>query len=647
MSTNMTPPATRPYFTGLALLSLLLLAGWFAYTPAISGGFFYDDRLHLADLETAQNSASASQYILSGSAGPLGRPLALASFVLQGDTVDSGAEPFLRVNVLLHLFNALVLGCFLAKLALAAGLERNRALFAALSATAIWLFMPLLASSTLIVIQRMTTLSATFVLLTLTGYLFARDRLEYRPRRALVEMSLWLSGGTLLAVLSKENGALLPTFILVLEATVLSRPRAVSGRVWRAWSVVFLFVPTAAILAYLASRVPYAEAMVLRRDFNAGERLLTEATILWQYLKLAFIPQAGAYGPFHDGYPIARSLGVTTLLSLVSWLAIATAAFMRRRRYPLLSFAALWFLGGHLIESTVLPLELYFEHRNYLPIIGPVFALCAFAASLPTSKIRYAYVGVSVYAVLQLTVLVSLTSLWGQPATAAHYWKERFPESIRANTTAATSTLMEGWPKRAIAELRQFGKDRPDAAYVRIQELNLSCIFLPEEDHGAVADAADAQLRSVDFTYTAGSMLSQLITTLSDTECRGVDYDTVRRLAGTLHSNPRYQNDPLYNQIHHQLLARMARLEGDLREAVRHIERAIEYYPMAGLNMMMITTLVEDGRFDAARTHIQDARRVAPWQPMKRQVWLSQLDNLENLVVEVESAQSHSPDSSN
>jgi hypothetical protein len=37
---------------------------------------------------------------------------------------------------------------------------------------------------------------------------------------------------------------------------------------------------------------------------------------------------------------------------------------------------------GHALESTVFPLELYFEHRNYLPSVGIWFALVALCAQL-------------------------------------------------------------------------------------------------------------------------------------------------------------------------------------------------------------------------------------------------------------------------
>ena len=39
------------------------------------------------------------------------------------------------------------------------------------------------------------------------------------------------------------------------------------------------------------------------------------------------------------------------------------------------AFAVLFFLAGHILESSIFPLELIFEHRNYLPSFGPWFAL--------------------------------------------------------------------------------------------------------------------------------------------------------------------------------------------------------------------------------------------------------------------------------
>ena len=46
-----------------------------------------------------------------------------------------------------------------------------------------------------------------------------------------------------------------------------------------------------------------------------------------------------------------------------------------RRRLPVVACGILWFFVGHLLESTVIPLELMFEHRNYLPSFAVLLAV--------------------------------------------------------------------------------------------------------------------------------------------------------------------------------------------------------------------------------------------------------------------------------
>ncbi len=66
-------------------------------------------------------------------------------------------------------------------------------------------------------------------------------------------------------------------------------------------------------------------------------------------------------------------------------LGLILTALVRRKKWPLFAFAVLWFFAGHALESTFLPLEYFFEHRNYLPLLGPIFALVVFMSGmLPT-----------------------------------------------------------------------------------------------------------------------------------------------------------------------------------------------------------------------------------------------------------------------
>ena len=429
---------TRQRLIVAVALSAIIAVSWFLYSPATSGTFLLDDFDNLGKLELVSDAESARYFVLSGIGGPSGRPVALASFLPQAEHWASDPAPFLRINILIHLLNGALLFLFLRQLAGLTGLARGDADFFALSATALWLMMPLLASSSLMIVQRMTTLSATFVLTGLCAYLAARARLASRPDLALFGMAAALVLGSLLAFLSKENGALLPIYVLALETTILAKPDSIPTLKWRAFISLFLFLPLAIVVTVLVAYASYDEGMLARRQFSGLERLITQAGVLWQYLAAALVPRPGSFGPFHDAYPVARSIfQPATFVAVLAWLAAILAALRWRRAYPLLAFAVFWYLGGHLLESTTLPLELYFEHRNYLPVIGPLAALVFLAVRVSGDYRKYARAAVAGLVILNATVLWSVTSLWGSPMRAATYWQQQNPGSVRAATTLA------------------------------------------------------------------------------------------------------------------------------------------------------------------------------------------------------------------
>lgn len=625
-----------------AIVGIVLSAAWLAYQPALSGTFLLDDVANLGGLQSIDDTASALHFVLSGTAGPVGRPLALASFLPQADQWEQGAAPFLAVNIAIHLLNGCLLGGFLYLLTRARGIGRAESRYVALAAMSLWLFMPLLASSSLMVVQRMTTMSATFVLLGLNGYLVARGWIERVPTRALWGMSAALAVATLLAVLTKESGALLPVLVLVIETTLLSPPRAMPVRKWRIWMAVFLGIPTAVLVGYIVTRLPYSEALALRREFTGWERLLTEAQILWEYLLNAFVPRPGHYGPFHDAYPVARGLiDPVTFIAVSGWLLAIVLATLRRKRYPLFAFAVLWFIAGHLLESTTIALELYFEHRNYLPVIGPVYALCNLAFSVPDRYRRIVRVTLPLYVLVNAFFLFGLTSLYGDPGYSTWYWHERFPSSSRATTALATRQLESEGPVATVETLNEFVARHPGHAYLGIPALSLSCIIAPEEHHGDHVEKLAGALPTIGFSFQVSDMLSDLLTTISRTDCRGVDVAVVESLARAVISNPRYGKSSGYQQLHHQILARIERQAGTAERTLEHLERAIAIKPSSDLNMMVITTLVSDGRFEEARNFLAEARRNLPMHPLRRYLWRQSLDELAAYVNKVEGISTH------
>jgi uncharacterized protein HemY len=101
-------------------------------------------------------------------------------------------------------------------------------------------------------------------------------------------------------------------------------------------------------------------------------------------------------------------------------------------------------------------------------------------------------------------------------------------------------------------------------------------------------------------------------------------------------SNPRYNGDRAYNQLHHQLMASISRHEGDFEGAIAHLEKSAEFNQSPELNMMMVTTFADAKDFDAARTYIDEARRNEPMSPVKQYLWQHDLDVLGNYVDELE-----------
>ena len=147
----------------------------------------------------------------SGDSGPSGRPVAQLSFAL--NHYFSGLDPFAfkLTNLAIHLANGVLI--FILALRLLASLrvstEQRRALIAAgLLATA-WLLHPIQLLPVLHVVQRMTSLSAFFLLMALLCHMRGRD--VGAPR----SVGLAASGvGCFLAALVSQqgNGLAVPVF---------------------------------------------------------------------------------------------------------------------------------------------------------------------------------------------------------------------------------------------------------------------------------------------------------------------------------------------------------------------------------------------------------------------------------------------------
>ncbi len=463
----------------LGIIFLLVATGvLLAYQSAWSGSFHFDDQPNLAALSHYLASGDAWAWILSGEAGPGGRPVALASFLLDAPYWPHDPSGFLYTNTLIHVLNGLLLALVLVKLAHIRMRSSYEAYGVGLTAAALWLALPLLASTSLLIIQRMTLLAATFMWAGLWMYLMGRDLAQRRPVAGTLLMSVGVIGGAGLGFLSKENAAILPLLVLITELTLLNQ-RPLTHRGWLITRLLLLGLPSALVLFYLAQRLPNLHTFSPVRGFTLNERLATQALILWDYLRLLFLPRSFAFMPFHDAYPVASwsSRGYLASIAGMAWLVLALVAVVTRRRWPLFAFAVLWYLGAHLIESSVIMLELYFEHRNYVPAIGPVFALVfgVWQLAIRFNQRRLIGILLGAYLSMLLLVLTQTTSLWGQPRLAAEIWYQQQPASLRAAPRLADLYIREGDLNTAAAILDRTLELRPESVATALQALQLAC----------------------------------------------------------------------------------------------------------------------------------------------------------------------------
>lgn len=529
------PPRARlrPILPGLLLLTLVVLLYW----PGLSGGFLLDDYPHIVHQDAVHMvslDAEALQAALGGFNHALGRQIPMASFAL--DHLAWGLDPwgYKLTGVLVHAVNALLVFVLLLRLLPAAsrGTSTPNAWLPAGLAAA-WALHPLQVSTVLYVVQRMETLSLLFVLMALVAYLAGRMR-QQRGERGWP----WLVACVPLVALGlacKESAALFPGYTLVIELAVLrfSAHRPATARMLRlAYASAFCVGLVVAAWLTLEYQDPAVYAI---RDYTAWERLLTQARVLPMYLGWILVPDPGAYVFYYDQFEPSRGLlePATTLAGLVGLLAMAAAALAASRRLPLFALGIGWFLVAHAITSSVVPLELVFEHRNYFALLGIVLATHALASRLLANRVSG-----RVAATLGAIVLVTLAGLtgmraatWGNPLHLALELAQKNPESPRAGTGLGDQyLLMAAGPDDPFVSLARAEYERaavlPDSSPIPDQALVIMAARLDRAAEAAWWDRLVGKLQR----RPIGPQEMAVVTSLLDLRNDGLAIDD-RRLA--------------------------------------------------------------------------------------------------------------------
>ena len=603
------------------------------YYPGLTGGFMLDDWGSLPRVFETIELYGFWYAVFDGGTGPTGRPLSFLSFALQHNAWQNPL-PFKAANLAIHILNTILVGFLCRKLTSTLDFPSNQHRFYfAIGVALLWACTPIQISTVLYVVQRMVLLSAFFTLLGILGYLKGRDILITENKTAgyiWMFASLACFGG--LAVISKENGLLLVLFILALELTLL-KGQPENRFVFKGWKVLFLAGPFLAFLGYML--IDFQGRILSTyewRPFSLKERLLTQPRILWDYVRHILLPQGSALGLFNDDYEISTSLlnPLPTLFSLIGILSAILFLVVYRKRWPLISFVIAWFFFGHAMESTILPLELYFEHRNYLPSLSIIFGICYFLFWL-YSKIKDKYLKVvclalfSLYFSLVLGITYNQSSMWGNELEFAVVQANEHPHSIRARALLIGAYSRLGDIDRAAIEAKKIQKDFPKNSSTALIDMEFAC---QDKKHNLLSfDKVKGRLRNSDFGFAVLKSIDEVILLKTEKKCPAVSTEYIKKAILALMDNPNFEHRTNHLST---ALALIHLQENDIQAAIDTLKS------LKGKNyekqMLLARVLATKGYYREAIIELDQAKQSISITPSSR-LRLQELNTLEQTIL--------------
>lgn len=451
------------------LLSFCAILVFLIYSNTIGTPFILDD---VANIQNNTHIRLTS--LTSGGITEAGfksrnkhRPVPYITFALNYYFHQYDVEGYHVVNILIHIITGILL-YFLVKSTLNLPTLRFKYetyKWLPLLTTLIWIVHPLHTQSVTYIVQRMNSMAAMFYVLSLFLYIKARIA-ERRSKKWTLFSACILSG--LLALGSKENAATLPFFIVLCEWYFFQDlSKEWLKRHLRHFLVVLLLIGLIAFI-YLGTN-PWEKLASIRdfanREFTFTERVLTQFRVVIHYITLIIFPHPSRLNLDYD-FPLSHSLidPVTTLFSIVAIAGLIGLAIYLAKKERLLSFCILWFLGNLVIESSVIPLGIIFEHRTYLPSM----LVSLLAVSLGYRYIKPQWAKVSALCVVVVVTMVfsiwtyERNSIWSDEVTLWRDCVAKSPKKPRPRLNLAFALDRKGRLKEAFRHYYEALRIKPD-----------------------------------------------------------------------------------------------------------------------------------------------------------------------------------------
>lgn len=485
----------------IAVLAILTLSVLLAYSNSLNGTWAMDDvvankPVGLGDIKDIAGF----------------RKVASLTFSINHYLAPFSPAYFRLVNILIHILNSLLVyllayrtmalistGATDNKKHLPAKYE-NTPFYTALASSMLFALHPLNINAVAYIVQRMASMATMFVLLSLLFYITA----SLSDKRLKTAAFYILSTASLLAgILSKENAVMAVPLILIYDYIFIARFK-VKPLIRKIIAIAGIGIVSIGLTSYfLGFHRTFMELLRMLLNFNqplkeAGwmavdvywtplQHILTEFRVVSRYIFLIFLPLPHFLVFDNWGFPLSEGIisPLTTLLSIIFILGLLVFSVLKIRRLPLLCFGILWFITAISLESFLaLGSDLYYEHRNYLPLSGLVIGLAGQAIIALKDRATKKTVLIAITA-LSL-ILGSLTFLrnfvWKDSVTLWEDTLKKNPSNIRALMSLGNAYMKlpdfgkaKGYYKEAIRISNQ--DKRPSFLNGAVYRLGMAYLF--------------------------------------------------------------------------------------------------------------------------------------------------------------------------
>lgn len=514
------------------------------------------------------------------------------------------------VNIAIHVANGVLLYSLVHRLAHAprspASLARVAAVFA-FAVALLWLVHPVNTQAVTYIVQRMTSLAALFYLGCIWLFVVWRSG---RMRGWLAWPTIAL--GFVMALLTKEHTATLPAALLLIDAAFFS-----GWRRYHLWGAIALLA-AAIVGASLAIGWPFPALWdgggSGGREFTRLERVLTQGRVIWHYLSLIAWPE---HGRLQLDYDMAISHGFfEPLTTFWAWAGIITAslgAFIALPRFPWPAAGWLFFIGALSVESSVIMLEMVFEHRIYLPLTLLVAGLLAPFFGIAASQGREGLL--SIAAIAAAGVLTFQTIERNREWTdIGDFWAQdlqRGASPYRSALNGAWALARQGRPNEALTLLDSIpDRERKPRERFKMAQARGEILAMQgrwEDALTAFSRALKLQPLSTRAAYAAGHALIQL--------------DRIDDAQAMLAQLERQFPDNGFTKL---LSARLAVAEGDPEQGLVALSDWLEAYPYPEDSLVNVVRLHRASllvRLDRHEEAIEAYRTIVERYPGYWQAW--------------------------